>query len=275
MNIRTLLIIFVILLSLQGFSQSFSGRVINTNKEPLENVYVYNKNSNAHDHTNFSGAFKLSNSKVNDTIQIGLLGYEKQLITLTKQDLLNSEKTIVLEVKFYELDELFLTNNNDALKSIISLDLALDPVTSSQEVLSKVPGLFIGQHAGGGKAEQIFLRGFDIDHGTDLSLSVDGMPVNMVSHAHGQGYSDLHFLIPELIEKVEFDKGPYNAEYGNFATAGFVDFKTKNSIQKNRVQVEAGSFSTFRVLGMVDLLKPTVSLDKNQDAFLAKTELCT
>ena len=93
------------------------------------------------------------------------------------------------------------------------------PVSSSQEVLRRVPGLFIGQHAGGGKAEQIFLRGFDIDHGTDVALTVDGMPVNMVSHAHGQGYADLHFVIPETIEKVDFSKGAYYADKGNFATA--------------------------------------------------------
>jgi outer membrane cobalamin receptor len=70
-----------------------------------------------------------------------------------------------------------------------------------------VPGLFIGQHAGGGKSEQIFLRGFDLDHGTDIRLTVDGIPVNMVSHAHGQGYADLHFVIPEMVEGVDFKKG--------------------------------------------------------------------
>jgi outer membrane cobalamin receptor len=87
-------------------------------------------------------------------------------------------------------------------------------VNSSQEILRKVPGLFIGQHAGGGKAEQIFLRGFDIDHGTDIAISVDGMPVNMVSHAHGQGYADLHFVIPETVEKIDFGKGTYYASKG-------------------------------------------------------------
>jgi len=87
---------------------------------------------------------------------------------------------------------------------ISNIDLQTNPVNNSQELLRKVPGLFIGQHAGGGKAEQIFLRGFDIDHGTDINISVDGMPVNMVSHAHGQGYADLHFLIPETVEKIDF-----------------------------------------------------------------------
>ena len=95
-------------------------------------------------------------------------------------------------------------NPGDQYKPISKIDIKMRDITNSQEVLRFVPGLFIGQHAGGGKAEQIFLRGFDIDHGTDVNISVDGMPVNMVSHAHGQGYADLHFLIPELIENVSF-----------------------------------------------------------------------
>src|SRR5690606_28896487 len=94
--------------------------------------------------------------------------------------------------------------------------------------------------------EQIFLRGFDIDHGTDINLSVDGMPVNMVSHAHGQGYSDLHFLIPETIEKISFGKGPYNAEYGDFATAGYVAFKTLDKLEKSSISVEYGQFDALR-----------------------------
>jgi len=98
-------------------------------------------------------------------------------------------------------------------------------VNNSQEILRLVPGLFIGQHQGGGKAEQIFLRGFDCDHGTDVSLNVDGMPINMVSHAHGQGYADAHFIIPETIESIDFKKGAYYAEKGNFDTGGFVDLK--------------------------------------------------
>jgi outer membrane cobalamin receptor len=82
-------------------------------------------------------------------------------------------------------------------KNIIGkLDIGLRPTQNSQEILRMVPGLFIGQHAGGGKAEQIFLRGFDVDHGTDVQLTVDDTPVNMVSHAHCQGFEDLHCLIP-------------------------------------------------------------------------------
>ena len=125
---------------------------------------------------------------------------------------------------------------------------------SSQDALRYVPGLFIAQHAGGGKAEQIFLRGFDIDHGTDIALSVDGMPVNMVSHAHGQGYADLHFLIPETIERIDFDKGMYEANNGNFNTAGLAAFETKNALDRSMVKLEVGQFNTYRGLAMVDLL---------------------
>jgi outer membrane cobalamin receptor len=107
------------------------------------------------------------------------------------------------------------STKNNIFQTISDLDIHLRPINNSQEILRSVPGLFIGQHAGGGKAEQLFIRGFDVDHGTDVNISVDGIPVNMVSHAHGQGYADLHFVIPEFIDKVNFDKGPYFAEKGN------------------------------------------------------------
>src|SRR5262249_2707230 len=133
-----------------------------------------------------------------------------------------------------------------------------------------VPGLFIGQHAGGGKAEQLFLRGFDLDHGTDINIAVDGMPVNMVSHAHGQGYADLHFLIPELIETVNFEKGCYNPEKGNLNTAGFVEFRTKAALAGNSFKLEAGEFHSYRALTMLNLLKK-----ENQSAYVASEYMYT
>eukprot|EP01090_Pellita_catalonica_P022408 TRINITY_DN8699_c0_g1_i1.p1 TRINITY_DN8699_c0_g1~~TRINITY_DN8699_c0_g1_i1.p1 ORF type:complete len:404 (+),score=68.51 TRINITY_DN8699_c0_g1_i1:384-1595(+) len=157
-------------------------------------------------------------------------------------------------MKSFLLDEMVLSNKRDPLQTIVRVDLDKKPVSSSQQILQRVPGLFIGQHAGGGKAEQIFLRGFDIDHGTDIALSVDGTPVNMVSHAHGQGYSDLHFIIPETIEKINFGKGPYYASKGDFNTAGYVDFKTKTYLENSQVEVGIGQFNTFRTLGMFNLL---------------------
>lgn len=124
------------------------------------------------------------------------------------------------------------------------LDLALRPHESSQELLRLVPGLVIAQHGGGGKAEQIFLRGFDADHGTDVAVSVDGTPVNMVSHAHGQGYADLHFLLPEVVGALNVRKGPFDVRDGNLATAGAVAFTTLDRIARASTEVRTGAFNT-------------------------------
>ncbi len=123
-------------------------------------------------------------------------------------------------------------------KFIRNIDFKNRPRNSAQEMLRMVPGLFIAQHAGGGKAEQIFIRGFDCDHGTDVATYVDGIPVNMPSHGHGQGYADLHFLIPETVKDMEIFKGPYSYRYGDFATGAAVEFKTLDSLENNLVQSE-------------------------------------
>ncbi|MFN2567754.1 MAG: TonB-dependent receptor, partial [Gemmatimonadaceae bacterium] len=127
----------------------------------------------------------------------------------------------------------------------------LRPRASSQELLTLAPGLVIAQHAGGGKAEQIFLRGFDADHGTDVALSVDGTPVNMVSHAHGQGYADLHFLIPDVVERVDVRKGPSDARDGDFATAGSVSLTTRDRVAERLLAVRAGSFATEELVALL------------------------
>ncbi len=135
------------------------------------------------------------------------------------------------------------------------LDVELRPRESSQELLRLAPGLIIAQHAGGGKAEQIFLRGFDADHGTDVAIAVDGTPVNLVSHAHGQGYADLHFLIPEIVDRVDVRKGPYEARDSDFATAGAVDFTTRDRLDFTRavLTTRGGSFSTAHTLALVPI----------------------
>lgn len=161
---------------------------------------------------------------------------------------------------------------------ISNLDIRLRPITNSQEILRLVPGLFIGQHAGGGKAEQIFLRGFDLDHGTDIRLTVDDMPVNMVSHAHGQGYADLHFVIPELVEGVDFAKGPYRTDKGNQATAGWVNFRTRTALNRSFAKLEVGEYNTIRAVTGLNLLGPNglfsraktcTDIDRDQSAYVA------
>lgn len=253
-KMKNKLILFVVFIcSLQVFGQQLKGRVLNTNNKPIENVYVINAISNTHSHTDENGNFILEKIAINNTIQVSILGFEKKTITITKEHIENGIN-IVLETKVFLLEELVLRKEINALQTISKIDLQLNPVNNSQELLRKVPGLFIGQHAGGGKAEQIFLRGFDIDHGTDIALSIDGMPINMVSHAHGQGYSDLHFIIPETIDKIDFGKGPYYANQGDFNTAGYVNFATKNSIKKSIISLGFGDFNSLRTFGMFNLL---------------------
>ncbi|WP_299390283.1 TonB-dependent receptor plug domain-containing protein [uncultured Gelidibacter sp.] len=245
-------------------SQQIKGKITDQQNQPLEAAYVYNINSKSHAHTSENGVFIIENNRVGDSLKIGLLGYETRIIAMNDSNFSQSITTILQE-KAFQLDEMVLTEELNPVSTISRLDLNTNPLNSSQEALRKIPGLIIGQHAGGGKAEQIFLRGFDIDHGTDISISVDGMPVNMVSHAHGQGYSDLHFLIPETVNKIDFGKGPYSAKHGDFATAGYVDFSTRDVLKESSVSVTAGQFSSLRTLGLFNLLETTT----NQNAYIA------
>jgi outer membrane receptor protein involved in Fe transport len=133
-------------------------------------------------------------------------------------------------------------------KTVEKGDFELNPRRSAANLLEVAPGLVTVQAAGGGKANQYFLRGFDVDHGTDLALSVDSVPVNLPTHAHGQGYSDLNFVIPELIERIDVSKGPYAARDGDFATAGAVNLITADHLHQNRVTFTAGNFGLLRGL---------------------------
>jgi len=159
-------------------------------------------------------------------------------------------------------------SNNVSFHTLSALDLNIRPVNSSQDLMRMVPGLFIAQHMGGGKAEQIFIRGFDADHGTDLNVTVDGMPVNMVSHIHGQGYADLHFLIPETVSTYDFGKGPYYTDKGDFTTAGFLNYTTKNALDKSEVSVEGGQFNSYRLAGVIDLLGDAAK-QRGENAYIA------
>jgi hypothetical protein len=118
------------------------------------------------------------------------------------------------------------------------------------EALEIVPGLIVTQHSGEGKANQYFLRGFNLDHGTDLAIFVDGMPINMVTHGHGQGYADLNFLIPELIGGVGVKKGPYFADEGDFSSAGSIRIGLVDSFDGQYFKTTVGSFSYQRYLGI-------------------------
>ncbi|WP_421810773.1 TonB-dependent receptor [Flagellimonas sp.] len=244
-------------------AQDYKGQLVTADGSPLEDAGIFNKTNGQHSHTDGTGHFVLDRTSVSDTIYFSRLGYATQTRVVSAQDLQQPVR-IVLNESSISLDQVVLVSEVNALSRLVDVDVKADPVKSSQEILRKVPGLIIGQHAGGGKAEQIFLRGFDVDHGTDVAINVDGMPVNMVSHAHGQGYADLHFVIPETIENVNFGKGPYYMEQGDFNTAGYVDLRLRKSLQNSMVSTEVGQFDTRRFLGMFNVLE-----QGNSSAYLA------
>jgi outer membrane receptor protein involved in Fe transport len=129
-------------------------------------------------------------------------------------------------------------------------ELMLRPRAQSSDLMESVPGLFATSHAGGGDASEWTLRGFDAGHGTDLAVFVDGVPVNAPSHIHGQGYADLHFVIPELAISVDGYKGPYAARFGNFATAGAVELRLAESLPESYAQYSLGQYGMMRGLAI-------------------------
>ncbi|HEX4347564.1 MAG TPA: TonB-dependent receptor [Vicinamibacterales bacterium] len=124
--------------------------------------------------------------------------------------------------------------------AVTTQELESRPLMRTGELLETVPGVIVTQHSGEGKANQYFLRGFNLDHGTDLAQTVAGLPVNMPTHAHGQGYSDLNFVIPELVTGVQFSKGPYFAGQGDFATAGASSMTYANELAEPILSIEGG-----------------------------------
>ncbi len=217
-----------------------------------------------------SGRYQINDIPTGEhTLTVSAIGYETYTATITVRA--GEANTFSASLKPGELmlaDVVVTGQTEHELNTISQVDIKLRPVNTSQDILRMVPGLFIAQHAGGGKAEQIFLRGFDIDHGTDINLSVDGLPINMVSHAHGQGYSDMHFIIPELVDNVDFNKGPYYADKGDFTTAGYAALHTRNTLGRNMVKVEGGRFGTFRNVNAIQLVDAKQGTRRDQ-AYIA------
>jgi len=159
------------------------------------------------------------------------------------------------------LEELVVTGRREHLAGearsasegvVGQMDLAIRPLLRPGDVLEAVPGLIVTQHSGSGKSNQMFLRGFNLDHGTDFSTAIDGMPVNLRSHGHGQGYTDINFLIPETVARINFVKGPYHAELGDFSSAGGAEIETAD-VFSNQLAWTAGENGFHRGLAMGSL----------------------
>ncbi|HVZ21307.1 MAG TPA: TonB-dependent receptor [Vicinamibacterales bacterium] len=168
---------------------------------------------------------------------------------------LNAEVTVTAKRTFVNLADVDKPAENlvgiaqSASQGAITAEqLDVRPLMRVGEVLETVPGMIASSHAGGGKANQYFLRGFNLDHGTDFAQTIADMPVNLPSHAHGQGYSDINFMIPELVSGVQYSKGPYFADQGDFATAGAANTNYVTSLDRPLVRLEAGGQGYDRAL---------------------------
>lgn len=235
----------------QSQTAAIKGKIVDKESGiALENVNILIDKTNSHAHSDDKGNFYFVNIPMGKyDLEFERSGYEKQTIKIE----IASTDTVVLDVrlisKAIDLNEIAIAVDKPvsaASSSYLSQkDFSNRPKNSAQDMLRLVPGLFIAQHAGGGKSEQIFIRGFDCDHGTDVATFVDGIPVNMPSHGHGQGYADLHFLIPEVVEGMSIFKGTSSPLYGDFATGAAVGFKTYDSLPNNLIQLESGGVPRF------------------------------
>lgn len=259
-----LILIIPVTVFCQGYKEC---RILDAKTQlPVEGAFVSLKPSGWMVTSDVKGSFSVPEKFVNDTLHIIAVGYSAYLLPVKAIPI---QRIIFLNPVDAVLEHVTVKARSGEEYSIISkADIKMRSINNSQEMLRMVPGIFIGQHQGGGKAEQIFVRGFDCDHGTDINITADGLPVNMVSHGHGQGYADMHFIIPETVENVDFQKGPYHAAKGNFTTSGFVDIKTRNGLSNQLLKIEGGMFNTFRGVGMFNLMNAKART-KQQSLYLA------
>jgi outer membrane receptor for ferrienterochelin and colicin len=233
-------------------------------------VSVFNKKTEMVTRSNENGYFQMEGHP-SDSIQLSSLGYQKK--TLLLEELMKTENVkLISNTEYLEAVNVIAgQSDNVGVQGLDKLSLKLLPLNNAQDLLKTVSGLFIAQHAGGGKAEQIFLRGFDNDHGTDFGVFIDGIPVNLSSHAHGQGYADMHFIIPELIQNADYYKGPYEMKNGNFSVSGAARYKTKNALDKSMVKFDIGEYGYQRGLVLLNLTPDNklFSIGKSEQAYLA------
>ena len=177
------------------------------------------------------------------------------------------EEVLIEEIVVYGRSLAQKGSSKSASEGLVGYsDFSTRPIERVGEFVEVVPGMVATQHSGEGKANQYFLRGMNLDHGTDFSAFFMGMPINMRSHAHGQGYLDLNFLIPEIISTVRFAKGPYRADRGDFSTAGTTTFSVYEEVASPYIKVEVGSDNYSRSLAVG-------SLDLNRGVMLSALEV--
>ena len=235
--------------------------------QPLEYATVSEISNGQSAITDQQGNFELRVEATVDSLRISFVGYQSRTIGIIKADSFH-----LVEMKHGEVDLKSVTvqalPNNASFSTISNIDINMHALNSAQDLMRLVPGLSLMQHQGGGIADHIFFRGFDADHGTDVSVSVDDMPLNLVSQIHGQGFSDLHFMIPELVTSFEYGKGPYYSDHGDFTTAAYLAFKTADVLNKSEVKLEGGEFNTGRFMAAINLLSDKAK-QRGESAYIA------
>jgi len=257
---RYLSLVFTIFTFYVSYSQNakIEGKVMDADtSEPLENVLVSVVNSEKNVVTDSLGFFTIE-ALENESFKLEFQNYNYRFysrkISLSNKQVISL--TIKLNRKFNDLEEVTVVGRGKSLVGISSSasegivgasQIEQRPISRTGEVMETVPGLIISQHSGSGKANQFYLRGLNLDHGTDFSTSIEGMPLNLPTHAHGQGYLDMNFLIPEMIDQIGYRKGTYRVQDGNFSSAGAADI-TYGNLKNSFVKAEVGVYNYYRGL---------------------------
>src|SRR5271156_4364845 len=259
----------------KAYPPQLSGIVVDTSGAVIAGAAVQVRNANRTVHittqSNASGSFSISGlSDASYRLVVSKPGFETKEVPVTvgatgeptplRISLAVNAVSTTINVQG-RADDLVGIAASAGQVTVGAEELKNRPILRSGEILEALPGLIITQHAGGGKANQYFLRGFNLDHGTDFAIFLDGMPLNLPSHAHGEGYSDMNIVIPEFVEQVNFEKGPYYADVGNYGSAGSGPVEYFKTLPQNFFQVEGGMygygrfvFGVSRKLGKGNLL---------------------
>jgi len=254
--------VFSLSISDMVFSQnlgSISGTVVSeVNGAPLLGVNIILEGTRFGTTSSVDGTFTIANVPTGRfRLQLSFIGYEQKTTTVD----INPNSVTKIEVSLLsqstELKEITVEGRAVNLVGVSEsasqgkvgrAELVSRPLLRTGEVMETVPGLIATQHSGSGKANQFFLRGFNLDHGTDFSASLEGLPLNLPTNGHGQGYLDLNMLVPEMVNTVEFRKGPYYSEVGDFSTAGSADIDLVKKINSSIVKTSLGTDEYYRGL---------------------------
>ena len=228
------------------------------NGSPLIGVNVILEGTGFGTTTNEDGSFIIANVPPGSyQIQFSFIGYQQKTSTVNVNAGSVTRVEILLTGRSTEMQEIIVEGRAVDLIGVSKsanqgkvgrAEFITRPLLRTGEVMETIPGLIASQHSGTGKANQFYLRGFNLDHGTDFAASLEGVPLNLRTHGHGQGYLDLNLLIPELVNTIEFRKGPYYSEVGDFATSGSADIELVKEVQEPILKTEAGLDEYYRGL---------------------------